>query len=369
MDYSQYENYGFDRVSAFNLSTGYEARRYQAHWHSYGEILLVGPGKTNIFRVNQSTYELVEGDWTVEFPLSLISDEACIEEIRSAQGSAAEEEKDYLVPRPEIYTFNAWPVTEDGYADLQAFLRDRVENRQVYLVKGTVQEVLSEEEVAESDAELITERDVDTEVLQEASEVINPDAAEIENMVSVSEILDSEIPASVSVEESRALLSQGADEVSFNSDDWKLVLVNKQHPIPDDYEFELGTISGSMKCDERVISPLFDMLRAAKDDGVNLIVCSPYRDIDRQTMLFGNKVDSYMDGGMSYMDAYNLASQAVTVPGSSEHQIGLAIDIISDNYSNLDEGFGNTPAGKWLHDNSYKYGFIFRLSRCSSKPS
>ena len=91
-----------------------------------------------------STDELVEGDWTVEFPLSLISDEACIEEIRSAQGSAAEEEKDYLVPRPEIYTFNAWPVTEEGYADLQAFLRDRVENRQVYLVKGTVQEVLSE---------------------------------------------------------------------------------------------------------------------------------------------------------------------------------------------------------------------------------
>ncbi len=223
-----------------------------------------------------------------------------------------------------------------------------------------VQEVLSEEEVAESDAELITERDVDTEVLQEASEVVNPDAAEIENMVSVSEILDSEIPASVSVEESRALLSQGADEVSFNSDDWKLVLVNKQHPIPDGYEFELGTISGSMQCDERVISPLLDMLKAARAEGVNLIVCSPYRDIDRQTMLFGNKVDRYMGGGMSYMDAYNLASQAVTVPGSSEHQIGLAVDIITDGYSSLDEGFGDTAAGKWLADNSAQYGFILR---------
>ena len=55
MDYSQYENYGFDRVSAFNLSTGYEKRSYQAHWHSYGEILLVGPGKTNNFMVNQKT--------------------------------------------------------------------------------------------------------------------------------------------------------------------------------------------------------------------------------------------------------------------------------------------------------------------------
>ncbi len=221
-------------------------------------------------------------------------------------------------------------------------------------------EVLSKEEVAESDAELVTAQDVDMEVLQEASEVVNPDAAEIDNMVSVSEILDADIPVETDAEESRTLLSQGAEEVTFSSDDWKLILVNKQHPIPDDYEFNLGTISGSMQCDERVISPLFDMLKAARADGVNLIVCSPYRDLGRQTMLFGNKVDRYMGGGMSYMDAYNLASQAVTVPGSSEHQIGLAIDIITDGYSSLDEGFGETAAGKWLADNSAKYGFILR---------
>ena len=71
MDYSQYENYGFDRVSAFNLSTGYEKRSYQAHWHSYGEILLVGPGKMNVFRVNQSTYELVEGDFLLMWPMEV----------------------------------------------------------------------------------------------------------------------------------------------------------------------------------------------------------------------------------------------------------------------------------------------------------
>ena len=71
MDYSQYENYGFDRVSAFNLSTGYEKRSYQAHWHSYGEILLVGPGKTNIFMVNQKTHELVEGDFLLIWPTEM----------------------------------------------------------------------------------------------------------------------------------------------------------------------------------------------------------------------------------------------------------------------------------------------------------
>ncbi len=253
---------------------------------------------------------------------------------------------------------------------------------------GSAVAVLSGQEVAESSAELAVVEDVDQEVMAEASEVVNPDVAEIDNMVSLAQILEdnegSEETVAVeetedaetqvkdadaqlkSLEESEevALSSSGnssdSADVSFDGSDWNLLLVNKQHPIPDDYNFELGTISGSMRCDERIISPLLDMLKAARADGVNLIICSPYRDIERQTMLFTNKVDRYMGGGMSYMDAYNLASQAVTVPGSSEHQIGLAVDIITDGYSTLDEGFGDTAAGKWLAANSSDYGFILR---------
>ena len=71
MDYSQYEDYGFERVSAFNLFTGYEGRSYQEHWHTYGEILLVGPGKTNIFMVNRETYETVEGDFLLIWPMEM----------------------------------------------------------------------------------------------------------------------------------------------------------------------------------------------------------------------------------------------------------------------------------------------------------
>jgi len=71
MDFSQYENYGFDRFSAINLSTGYKERSYQAHWHPYGEIVLVGPGKTNVFMVNQRTYELVEGDFLLIWPMEM----------------------------------------------------------------------------------------------------------------------------------------------------------------------------------------------------------------------------------------------------------------------------------------------------------
>ncbi|AOZ96502.1 D-alanyl-D-alanine carboxypeptidase [Butyrivibrio hungatei DSM 14810] len=218
----------------------------------------------------------------------------------------------------------------------------------------------------ESDAELAVIGEVDQALIVEAMESDNPDVTEAEHMnpdsqVSLSEILATTAEDDTKIDENQEVpLAASMVATTFSSDDWKIILVNKHHPIPDDYEFPLGTISGTMRCDERIITPLLDMMRAASSDGVSLIICSPYRDMDRQTMLFTNKVGRYMNGGMSYMEAYNLASQAVTVPGSSEHQIGLAIDIISDGYSSLDEGFANTRAGQWLAANSYKYGFILR---------
>lgn len=153
------------------------------------------------------------------------------------------------------------------------------------------------------------------------------------------------------------------DSYEFDKEDWRLVLINKQHPIPDDYEVTLGyinTMKGVMQCDERIIEDLLAMLQAAKDDGVNLLICSPYRDYAYQEILFNRKITKYMNSGMSYMDAYKLSSQAVTVPGASEHQLGLALDIVCDTYTTLDEGFGETKAGLWLNEHSCEYGFILR---------
>ena len=53
----------------------------------------------------------------------------------------------------------------------------------------------------------------------------------------------------------------------------------------------------------------------------------------------------------------------VTVPGASEHQIGLALDIVCSTYMSLDEGFGDTEAGKWLAENSCRFGFILRYPK------
>lgn len=73
MDYHSYEIYDFDHVSAFNMSTGYSERSYQLHWHSYGEILLVGPGETNIYSVGKNTYELEKDDFVLVWPMEMHS--------------------------------------------------------------------------------------------------------------------------------------------------------------------------------------------------------------------------------------------------------------------------------------------------------
>lgn len=149
----------------------------------------------------------------------------------------------------------------------------------------------------------------------------------------------------------------------FDSSDWKLILVNKQHPIPEDYSFTLGNLSSYMQCDERIVEPLLTMMKKAQEDGVTLVICSPYRDSEKQEKLFNRKINAYMKNGYSYMDAYKLSSQAVTVPGASEHQIGLAIDLITKGYSTLDEGFAETEAGKWLKAHCAEFGFILRYPK------
>ncbi len=73
MDYSSYETYEFDEVSAFNMSTGHKSRSYKQHWHSYGEILLVGPAMPNIYSVGRNTYELVPDDFVLVWPMEMHS--------------------------------------------------------------------------------------------------------------------------------------------------------------------------------------------------------------------------------------------------------------------------------------------------------
>ena len=155
-------------------------------------------------------------------------------------------------------------------------------------------------------------------------------------------------------------IEEAEEDYVFDSSDWRLVLVNKQHPIPADYEFNLGRMKDNIQCDERIIDDLILMMQAAKRDGLDLAIQSPYRTSDRQEYNFNKRIKYYMGQGMSYLDAYKETSQVITVPGCSEHEIGLAIDITSDTFQPLLQEFADTAEGKWLAEHSYEYGFTLR---------
>ena len=223
------------------------------------------------------------------------------------------------------------------------------------------------EAVSEDDSISFADQDEgrDPFVEEEQKEILGSHGTSAEYQYSLSEILDEDKLSEMQL--SNENTDSAAEEVKgFSADDWKLILINKQHPLPDDYELTLGnimTIKGTMKCDERIIEELLVMMRNAENEGVTLAICSPYRDLNYQEGLFNRKIENYMKKGMTYMEAYTLASQAVTVPGASEHQAGLAFDIISNDYVTLDEGFAETKAGQWLSENSCKYGFILRYPK------
>lgn len=142
--------------------------------------------------------------------------------------------------------------------------------------------------------------------------------------------------------------------------DWRLLLVNKNNNLPDDYKVKLKTINGNMQVDERIYNDLKQMLDDAKKENLNLLICSSYRSTSKQKKLFNDKIKEYTKKGYSDEDAYREASYWVLIPGTSEHETGLSVDIVSKNYQILDEEQENTKEQKWLIENSYKYGFVLR---------
>lgn len=225
--------------------------------------------------------------------------------------------------------------------------------------------------VEDSDVALAVEKEVtpddsllsDTEELNEFGDSEHTDGTDFYTLDDILEDTQSYEYESENTDNTEEEITQEMpeeQELVFDSSDWRLVLVNKQHPIPDDYSFSLGVIKDNMRCDKRIIADTIAMLQAAKEDGITLQIRSPYRTDDRQEYNFNKKIKTYMSQGYSYMEAYKTASQVVTVPGASEHQIGLALDITSDTYTQLERGFGDTEAGKWLAEHSCEYGFILR---------
>ena len=141
---------------------------------------------------------------------------------------------------------------------------------------------------------------------------------------------------------------------------WNMVLVNGEHPMEEGYVPELMELEEGLSVDARIIDAAREMLADAKEAGLHIDICSAYRSVERQEQVFGESMKERVKDGMSYWDAFNETSLNVAIPGTSEHALGLALDLISNQYTELDERQETTAEAKWLKENCHKYGFILR---------
>ena len=148
--------------------------------------------------------------------------------------------------------------------------------------------------------------------------------------------------------------------LSAEPDDWRLRLVNRWNPIPEDYDLTLTQLINGQSIDERCYPDLQDMMDDCRAAGLSPLICSSYRTWALQEELYENKVQRLIAEGYDEETARWEAGTVVAVPGTSEHQLGLAVDIVDINNQNLDESQEDTAVQKWLMEHSWEYGWILR---------
>lgn len=165
-------------------------------------------------------------------------------------------------------------------------------------------------------------------------------------------------------EEARVSALQGKSDQTSSEEkvgmSWNLVLVNNKNPMEKGYVPELTKLKSDYYVDSRIAEAANQMLKDAKAAGMRIEICSAYRSVERQEQVFNESLEERLKKGMDYWEAFSDNRLSVAEPGTSEHALGLALDLISNQYTELDEGQENTKEAKWLKENCYKYGFILR---------
>ena len=146
-----------------------------------------------------------------------------------------------------------------------------------------------------------------------------------------------------------------ADELNAG-DGWMLLLVNSSNAIPDGYApTELTELSNGQSVDKRIYPSLQSMFDDARAQGVYPVVSSGYRTAKQQQSEMDDKIQEYIDDGKSEDEARALAATYVAQVGYSEHEAGLAIDIVAKANKSDDD-----TVWAWMKEHCAEYGFILR---------
>ena len=154
----------------------------------------------------------------------------------------------------------------------------------------------------------------------------------------------------------------------FTSTGDPILLVNPWYAVPEGYEPDLVPLSidisvENSQVDRSCYDALVAMINDCNKECPRLCVVSSYRTHEYQTNSYNRKVQSYLDQGYSQEEAEREAATIIAKPGTSEHQLGLAVDIVDTRDYSLDEKQASLPAQQWLMENSWKYGFVLRYPK------
>lgn len=143
---------------------------------------------------------------------------------------------------------------------------------------------------------------------------------------------------------------------------WNLILVNSSHKLDQSYaeNISLTQLRNGQSIDSRCYPELQQMMDDCRAQGYSPIICSSYRTHEKQQELFNQQIQIYMKDGMDRQEAEERTAKSVAVPGTSEHELGLAVDITDIAEQKIVSGMEEQPVQQWLMKNCWKYGFILR---------
>ena len=141
--------------------------------------------------------------------------------------------------------------------------------------------------------------------------------------------------------------------------DWRLTLANYENLLPENFTVKVENIDKTRQFDVRAIGELNNMMNQMKKDGItNIWIQSAYRSVARQKELYDASVKKYLQEGKSQEEAEKLTNEYINKPGSSDHNLGLAVD-----FNKVDNGFEKLEGFKWLQKNAENYGFVLRYPK------
>ena len=146
----------------------------------------------------------------------------------------------------------------------------------------------------------------------------------------------------------------------FTSTGAQIILVNPWNMIPTDYKPTIKDIEDGYSIEKVCKEPLEQMLADCRAAGNEVSIVSGYRLHSTQITLYNRKVNFFLDEGMDPAEARKEAGKIVAMPGTSEHELGLAVDLVDAEYTDLDKAQEETETQKWLMEHCWDYGFILR---------